>query len=249
MKVSKTILIDPTKYLTLDFVSFLLKRLVGSGREKEASDILLDPRVSVNLYPDLWNVYFEFQIKQGQPLPCLTLIDTIQTKIIGDFSQQIYNSFMQTFVLLKGRTQPKVFCEILDHLLSRKVNITYVNQVEALIQVYHMKREDSAIFIDYLLRLDYTLDPNVFNFILNLILELGDFSTGITLFEMIIDGKFKQIDLSSVDVSKQHLKILLKIQTLKLKQGDDFLIKDMQESLVVSAEGTPKKNKLQQIHE
>jgi hypothetical protein len=80
-------------------------------------------------------------------------------------------------------------------------------------------------------------------------LELGDFSTGITLFEMIIDGKFKQIDLSNVDVSKQHLKILLKIQTLKLKQGDDFLIKDMQESLVVSAEGTPKKNKLQQIHE
>jgi hypothetical protein len=49
-----------------------------------------------------------------------------------------------------------------------------------------MQKEDSRVFIDYLQRLDYTLDPNVFNFILNLILELGDFSTGITLFEMII---------------------------------------------------------------
>jgi hypothetical protein len=68
--------------------------------------------------------------------------------------------------------------------------------------------DNSAILIDYLLRLDFTLDPNVFNFILNLILELGDFSTGIILFELIIDEK---INLSSVDVSKQHLKILLKI--------------------------------------
>jgi hypothetical protein len=112
-----------------------------------------------------------------------------------------------------------------------------------------MQKEDSAIFIDYLLRLDYTLDPNVFNFILNLILELKDFSTGIALFEMIIDDKFKKINLSSVDVSKQHLKHLLKIQTLKLKEGEDFLINDLQKSLIVSGEETPKKNKLQQIQE
>jgi hypothetical protein len=77
MNVSKTILIDPTKYLTLDFVSYLLKRFLESGREKEARDILLDPRVSVNLYPDLWDVYFEVQIKKEEPLPCLTLIDSI----------------------------------------------------------------------------------------------------------------------------------------------------------------------------
>lgn len=244
VKVAKTVLVDPSKYLTFDFVSFLLKRLIESGKNNEAERMLLDPRISVTLYSDLWNVYFEIQIKKLEITHCLTLIDKLQTKIIGDFCSQIYNSFLQQFVLLKGRTQITVFCQILDHLLAKKIPLTYLNQVETLIQVYHKERDQSDLFTDYLQAIDYTLDPNVFNFIINLILELGDFKTGIKLFEMIIDSCFKKVDLSTVDVSKQHLKCLLKLQTLKLREGDAFLFKDLEQSLIMSSAGTPKKNKL-----
>lgn len=88
-------LIDPTKYLTLDFVSFLLKRLLESGRIKEANNILLDPRVSVNLYPDVWPIYFETQIRKGDVQACLNLIDSLSAKIVGDFCEKILNTFMQ----------------------------------------------------------------------------------------------------------------------------------------------------------
>jgi hypothetical protein len=38
---------------------YLLNRLIGSGRELEAEKILLDPRISVALYPELWSHYIE----------------------------------------------------------------------------------------------------------------------------------------------------------------------------------------------
>lgn len=120
--------------------------------------------------------------------------------------------------------------------------------MEALIQVYHLMK-GSSDFADYLLKLDYTLDPNVFNFILNLILELHDFKTGIKLFEAVIDQRLKRVDLQTVDVSKHHLKCLLKLQTLKLKEGESFLFNDLVKSEIQSQQTTPKKNKLQQIHE
>lgn len=59
LKVTEIILQDPSKYLTLDFMTFLLLKLMDTGRHKEVSKILLDPRISVTLYPDLWEVFIE----------------------------------------------------------------------------------------------------------------------------------------------------------------------------------------------
>ncbi len=82
--------------------------------------------------------------------------------------------------------------------------------------------KEKSLFIDYILALDYTLDPNVYNLILNLILEFKDFETSLLMFELIFEGKLSKIGLNNVDVSKQSLKILLMIQTKKLKLGLEF---------------------------
>lgn len=49
--------------------------------------------------------------------------------------------------------------------------------------------------------LDYTLDPNVFNLIINLLLELKDFESSLLMFELIFEAKLSKIDLGHVDVS------------------------------------------------
>jgi len=56
---------DPSKYLTLDFMIYLIRRLMDLGRDLEVNGILLDPKISVNLYPDLWNYYIEKQCQLG----------------------------------------------------------------------------------------------------------------------------------------------------------------------------------------
>ena len=59
LKITKSILQDPTKYLTFDFMVFLINRLMDSGREIEAENILLDPKISVNIFPELWTYYID----------------------------------------------------------------------------------------------------------------------------------------------------------------------------------------------
>ena len=63
LKITNTVLMDPSKYLTLDFMNFLITRLMDTKRDQEAENILLDPRISVTLYPDLWSLYIERQCK------------------------------------------------------------------------------------------------------------------------------------------------------------------------------------------
>ncbi len=77
-------LVDPSKYLTLDFVNYLINRLLESKRDKEAEKILLDTRVSVNLYPEAWNLYIERQIKSGRFEQAIALIDDLKTKTINE---------------------------------------------------------------------------------------------------------------------------------------------------------------------
>lgn len=63
--------------------------------------------------------------------------------------------------------------------------------------------------------MDYTLDENVFNLVLNQILENLDFETGSQMFELVFNNKLKKIDFMKVDVSKTSLKLLLKIHMKK----------------------------------
>lgn len=54
-----------------------------------------------------------------------------------------------------------------------------------MIQIYQIKDKD--VYIESIIALDYTLDPNVFNLILNLILDSKDFTIAISMFELIFD--------------------------------------------------------------
>ena len=61
------------------------------------------------------------------------------------------------------------------------------------------------------MELDYTLEPNVFNLLLNLILEKLDFETGTKMFSLVFDNKLSKINMGNIDVSKNSLKCLLKV--------------------------------------
>jgi hypothetical protein len=77
--------------------------------------------------------------------------------------------------------------------------------------------KDNNLFITVILRLDYTLDPNVFNLMLNLIVDQIDFETASMMFSLVFENKLSKINITNVDVSKSSLKCLLKIQMTKLK--------------------------------
>ena len=63
----------------------------------------------------------------------------------------------------------------------------------------------------YIVKLSYCLEINVFNFMLNLILDVPDTQTALTLFTLVFTSQLSGITLDQVDVSKDHLKKLLKI--------------------------------------
>lgn len=103
LKVTNTILIDPSKYLTLDFMSYLMLKLIDTNRTMHVETILLDPRISVTLYPDLWTIYIERYCKTGNYQEPIQLIDKLMTKTISDIYVTLYNQVMEKFVLYKGR--------------------------------------------------------------------------------------------------------------------------------------------------
>jgi len=67
------------------------------------------------------------------------------------------------------------------------------------------------MFVDYLERLSYCLDPHVFNFLLTILMEALDFEAVFLTLTLAFDGKLKNVDIFKVDLSKGALKLLLKI--------------------------------------
>ncbi len=54
MKIIKALFKDPSKYLAYDFMSYLMRKLIDMKKDDEVKGILLDPKLSINLYPELW---------------------------------------------------------------------------------------------------------------------------------------------------------------------------------------------------
>ena len=47
IKITKAVIADPNKYMTLDFVIYLVRNLLESGNSGEVEKLLLDTRISV----------------------------------------------------------------------------------------------------------------------------------------------------------------------------------------------------------
>ena len=68
MAIVDSLLKDPSKYVTLSFMVFVLNWLLEAGKDKEAERILLDHRISVTLYPnDLWSLYITKMCSTSRP--------------------------------------------------------------------------------------------------------------------------------------------------------------------------------------
>ena len=97
LSVTKSVLQDPGKYLTYDFMVYLLNRLMAAGREIEAERILLDPRISVTLYPELWSHYIEIKCQKEEFRKALALIDDFKSKSVSENYVQHYNKVLEKF--------------------------------------------------------------------------------------------------------------------------------------------------------
>ncbi len=54
---------------------------------------------------------------------------------------------------------------------------------------------------------------------INLILDIGDAKTSLFMLTLVFTGRLKSVNLEQIDISKEHLKALLKIQTLTILQA------------------------------
>ena len=63
------------------------------------------------------------------------------------------------------------------------------------------------------------MDTNVFNFIINLILDIPDLRTGLFMLTLVFTGRLRALTLDQVDIPKEHLKLLLKVQTICLLEA------------------------------
>ena len=114
-------------------------------------------------------------------------------------------------------------------------------------------QRDKDLFISYFQRLDYTMDTNILNLVLNLILDQFDFETGLKMFELVCDGKIKGKVLQSIDVSKNSLKFLLKYHIHKtraaLDQNEAWNF-DSERSEMASVISSPShKNRIKKLHQ
>ena len=134
-------------------------------------------------------------------------MDQLRVKQISDTFDRIYNSVLGRWIQVYTRTQTSSLLQIVDHLTERGVKLTYYNQIEVLYQAY--LAGDQGVFLGYLGKLD--LETNVVNFILNLVLDVPDIRTGLAIFNMVFTNQVKSITLDQVEVSKDHLKTLLKV--------------------------------------
>ena len=99
-------------------MTYLINRLMDTGKVNEAEQILLDPRVSITLYPlELWSIYLARQGKVGNYARSLKIIDSLNSLCINDVSSKLYNFIMEKHVQFKHRSQPKVLLEIAEHLI------------------------------------------------------------------------------------------------------------------------------------
>lgn len=196
-------------YLTLNFVTFLVSKLMDLGKMSEVEPILLDHRISITQYPlDLWSLYITRMCQTSQPAKALELIDRLSSLIITDNFPKLYNMVLEKHIILKHRSQTSVLFSLAGHLIDRKVALTYYNQLELLYQAFNSQK---AQLPELMVALDYTLEVNVYNFFLNLVLDLHDTEMALSLFSLVVNGALKSVSLEQVDTSKEHLKHLLMI--------------------------------------
>jgi len=173
----------------------------------------------------------------------MQLIEDLKKQSINDFHSHLFNRLMEKLILTHQRNQKGVVKSIVEHIVKdHRIKLTYYNQLEALLQIYLMNDEEE--FIEFVQKLDYTLDANAFNLVLNLVLDAKNYNTAIRMFELVFEQKVKCLDLSQVDVPKHHLKTLLFIQTKKLKEEPLQL-----EHMFIDENDEKHKTRVQKLHE
>eukprot|EP00347_Sterkiella_histriomuscorum_P001488 403371843 len=224
IQITHTVLLDCNNYVTLDFMIFIIRRLLENGRQDEVEKILMNQKLSEQQYPDIWTYYIQSQAKEHKYEQLIHIIDNFKNSTVSKSYHKLFNSVLENFVKFNGRNQKEQFKNLAVQILDRGVQVNHNNQIEILLQVYSLKSRSD--FIDVLLKMNPILDIQAFNLVYNLILDKNNYHLGLEIYELILDEKLKSVTLEDLNISKSSLLMLLKHQTFRLRKLQDIKLND-----------------------
>jgi len=68
IRVTEEVIKDPTKYMSAEFIKFLLQRFMNTeGREQMVRKLMLNTKLSIQMFPDeMWDLYILHEIKSSR---------------------------------------------------------------------------------------------------------------------------------------------------------------------------------------
>jgi hypothetical protein len=105
IRITEEVIKDPTKYMSAEFIKFLLQRFMNTeGREQMVTKLMLNTKLSINMFPDeMWDLYILHQMKNNLHQKVLEMIDSVAALIVTDILPKLYNKVIEVHVQLKYR--------------------------------------------------------------------------------------------------------------------------------------------------
>ena len=68
IRITEEVIKDPTKYMSAEFINFLLQRFMNTeGREQMVRKLMLNTKLSIQMFPDeMWDLYILHEMKNNR---------------------------------------------------------------------------------------------------------------------------------------------------------------------------------------
>ena len=105
IRITEEVIKDPTKYMSAEFIKFLLQRFMNTeGREQMVRKLMLNTKLSIQMFPDeMWDLYILHEMKSNRHQKVFDMIQSISALIITDILPKLYNKVIEVHVALKNR--------------------------------------------------------------------------------------------------------------------------------------------------
>lgn len=124
--MTEEVIKDPTKYMSGEFITFLLQRFMNNeGREQMVRKLMLNTKLSIQMFPnEMWDLYILHEMKNNRHQNVFEMLESVSALIITDILPKLYNKVLEVHVALKYRQQPEVLHNLSTHLIDKKIEIT-----------------------------------------------------------------------------------------------------------------------------
>ena len=105
IRVTEEVIKDPTKYMSAEFIKFLLQRFMNTeGREQVVRKLMLNTKLSIQMFPDeMWDLYILHEMKSNRHQKVFDMMQSVSALTITDILPKLYNKVIEVHVALKNR--------------------------------------------------------------------------------------------------------------------------------------------------